>query len=178
MPLAREAGFDALIVSGHESGGRCGAESSFVLLQGALAESDLPVWVRGGVGPNVAAGCVAAGASGVVIDGALLLSRESPLSRVWREHVSRWDGGETSAVVSPVGPGFRVFAPAGSESLARLKAAASQGAPDWNQEVTRVVGWSDGQCAPVGQDAAFAERLARKFVTIGWDCPGRRASDH
>ena len=31
----------------------------------------------------------------------------------------------------------------------------------------REVGWRDGQCAPVGQDAAFAERLARKFVTTG-----------
>ena len=62
--LARSAGFDALILSGHESGGWCGTESSFVLLQGVLAESDLPVWVRGGIGPSVAAGCIAAGASG------------------------------------------------------------------------------------------------------------------
>ena len=52
-----------------------------MLLQGVLAESDLPVWVRGGIGPNVAAGCMAAGATGVVLDGALLLSRESPRAR-------------------------------------------------------------------------------------------------
>ena len=73
------AGVSGLIVAGHEAGGWGGAESSFVLLQRALAASDLPVWVRGGVGPKVAAGCVAAGAAGVVLDGALLLARESPL---------------------------------------------------------------------------------------------------
>ena len=55
--LARSAGFDGLILSGHESGGWCGPESSFVLLQGVLGETALPVWVRGGIGPSVAAGC-------------------------------------------------------------------------------------------------------------------------
>ena len=73
-------------------------ESSFVLLQGVLAESDLPVWVRGGIGPSVAAGCIAAGASGVVLDGALLLTRESPLSPVWRKRIARSDGSETVAI--------------------------------------------------------------------------------
>ena len=61
-------GVDGLIVAGNEAGGWGGADSSFVLLQGALAEgSKIPVWVRGGIGPHVAAGCVAAGAAGVVL---------------------------------------------------------------------------------------------------------------
>ena len=41
-------------------------------MQGVLAESTVPVWVRGGIGPHVAAGCIAAGAAGVVLDGAIL----------------------------------------------------------------------------------------------------------
>ena len=94
--FAQSAGFDALMLSGHESAGWCGPESSFVLLQGVLAESSLPVWVRGGIGPNVAAGCIAAGASGVVLDGALLLSRESPVPAAWRERIARCDGSETT----------------------------------------------------------------------------------
>ena len=93
---AIRAGFPAMIVSGHEAGGWGGAESSFVLLQGVLAEGDPPVWVRGGIGPNVAAGCIAAGAAGVVLDGALLLARESPLGPEWRERIARWDGSETT----------------------------------------------------------------------------------
>ncbi len=164
---ARSAGFDGLILSGHESGGWCGPESSFVLLQGVLAETDLPVWVRGGIGPSVAAGCLAAGAAGVVLDGALLLSRESPLSPQRREQVSRCDGSESVVVVPLSGASLRVFATPGSEALDRLKAAANQDGPTWNQAVFRDVGWADGQCAPAGQDAAFAGRLSRRFVTTG-----------
>jgi acyl transferase domain-containing protein/NAD(P)H-dependent flavin oxidoreductase YrpB (nitropropane dioxygenase family) len=165
--LARSAGFDGLILSGHESGGWCGAESSFALLQGVLAENDLPVWVRGGIGPAVAAACIAAGAAGVVLDGALLLSRESPLSPSWRERLARSDGSETVVIVPRKGANLRVFAPSGSEAVARLKVAAAQGGPTWDDEITRSVGWRDGQCAPAGQDAAFAERLARENVTTG-----------
>jgi NAD(P)H-dependent flavin oxidoreductase YrpB (nitropropane dioxygenase family) len=116
---ARSAGFDGLILSGHESGGWCGPESSFVLLQGVLAETDLPVWVRGGIGPSVAAGCLAAGAAGVVLDGALLLSRESPLSPQRREQVSRCDGSESVVVVPRSHASLRVFATPGSEALDR-----------------------------------------------------------
>ncbi len=163
---ALASGATGLIVSGHEAGGRCGADSSFVLLQAALAEADLPVWVRGGVGQWVAAGAVAAGASGVVLDGALLLSRESPLGPTWRERIARWDGSETSAVMPASGPGVRVFAMPGSPAVARLWAAVGGGVA-WESAVADVVGWGDGQCPPVGQDAAFAARLARQFVTVG-----------
>jgi NAD(P)H-dependent flavin oxidoreductase YrpB (nitropropane dioxygenase family) len=93
---ALAAGVSGLIVAGHEAGGWGGAESSFVLLQSVLRASDeQPVWVRGGIGPKVAAGCVAAGAAGVVLDGALLLARESPLNRHLRDRIARWDGSET-----------------------------------------------------------------------------------
>ncbi len=90
-----------------------------MLLQAALAEGGAPVWVRGGIGPNVAAGCVAAGAAGVVLDGALLLARESPLEPEWRERIARWDGSETTVVAPWSGAGIRVFA------VARLGAPGS-----------------------------------------------------
>ncbi len=104
---AIRAGFSALIVAGNEAQGAIVLESSLDLLQGALAEGNVPVWVRGGIGPAAAAACVAAGAAGVVLDGALLLARESPLDE------------------------------------------------------------TDRQCLPVGPDAALAEQLARKYVTVG-----------
>ena len=65
-----------------------------------MPQGSLPVWVRGGIGPNVAAGCVAAGAAGVVLDGAILLARESPLGPEWRERIARWDGSETTVVAT------------------------------------------------------------------------------
>jgi acyl transferase domain-containing protein/NAD(P)H-dependent flavin oxidoreductase YrpB (nitropropane dioxygenase family) len=165
--VAHSAGFDALMLSGHESAGSCGHESSFVLLQGVLAESSLPVWVRGGIGPSVAAGCVAAGATGVVLDGALILARETRVPAEWRERIARCDGSETTVITPRAGVSLRVFALPGSLALGRLKKAAELGGQSWEDAVRRDVGWRDGQCAPVGQDAAFAERLARKFVTTG-----------
>ncbi len=163
---ANTAGFTGFIVSGNEAGGLCSAESSFVLLQRIMAKNEQPVWVRGGIGPNVAAGCVAAGAAGVVLDGALLLARESPIGSRWRERIARADGSETTVVGPASGGCIRVFGLPGSLSLARLKQAAAQGGAAWDAAVEAEVGWQDGQCAPAGQDAALAERLARKFVTV------------
>lgn len=116
----QSAGFDALILSGHEAGGWCARESSFVLLRGVLAETDLAVWVRGGIGPNVAAGCIAAGATGVGLDGALLLSRDSPVSAEWRLRIWRCDSGETVVVAPENDVGNRCFAVPGSAALACL----------------------------------------------------------
>src|SRR5262249_49270818 len=44
---------------------------------------------------------------------------------------------------------------------------AEEGGRSWEEAVSQKVGWQDGQCPPVGQDAALAERLSRKFVTTG-----------
>ncbi len=48
-----------------------------------------------------------------------------------------------------------------------LRNAANEGGTAWEAAVRDQVGWRDGQCLPVGQDAALADRLARKFVTVG-----------
>jgi len=164
---AIQSGFSALIVAGNEAGGASGFESSFVLLQRALAEGTVPVWVRGGIGPAVAAGCVAAGAAGVVLDGALLLARESPLDDAWRERIARWDGTETTFVCPSSEAGARVFALPGSTALVRLLQSAEVGGTAFLAAVSDEVGWRDGQCLPVGQDAALAGPLARKYVTVG-----------
>jgi acyl transferase domain-containing protein/NAD(P)H-dependent flavin oxidoreductase YrpB (nitropropane dioxygenase family) len=167
MRRAIAAGVAGMMVVGNEAGGWTRSESSFVLMQGALAETSLPVWVRGGIGPTVAAGCVAAGAAGVVLDGAILLARESPLSPEWRERIDRWDGGETTVVASAGGGSVRFFAFPGSEALSKLRAAAAAGGSAWAEAVRDHVGWGARQCHPVGQDSAFAGRLARKYVTVG-----------
>jgi 3-oxoacyl-(acyl-carrier-protein) synthase/NAD(P)H-dependent flavin oxidoreductase YrpB (nitropropane dioxygenase family) len=165
--LAAEAGFDALIVSGHEAGGSLSDESSFILLQAVLDRVETPVYVRGGIGPHVAAGCLASGASGVVLEGALLLARESPLPASIRERIARWDGSETTVVSSASGSKIRLHAPPGSPSLTRLKAASEGSAEVWQAAVSEHVGWAPGQAWPVGQDAAFAADLARRHVTTG-----------
>ncbi|AMV38765.1 type I polyketide synthase [Planctomyces sp. SH-PL62] len=153
---ASEAGAAGVILVGNEAGGRCGVESSFVLLQAVLADGGAPAWVRGGIGPFSAAGCVAAGAAGVVLDGGLLLAKESPLDETTREAIARLDGSETSLVRLADGAEARVHArpgplvPGRAESLGR-----------------DAIGWASGRLWPIGQDAAFAARLARRHVTTG-----------
>lgn len=164
---ASRSGFDALIVAGHEAGGQGGDESTLILLQAALDQVTLPVWARGGIGLRSASACVAARASGVVLDGALLLARESPLAASTRERVARWDGGETVVVGRESGAPVRVYATPGSPVLVRLKEAASRGGADWARTLDREIGWGDGQAWPAGQDSAFAASLARRFVTVG-----------
>ena len=164
---ALRTGASGLIASGLEAGGRCGSESSFVLLQHLLGKVEVPVWVRGGIGPRSAAACVAAGASGVVLDGALLLARESPLSGIDRDRVRASDGGDSVEVRSSEGVGVRVLAPPRSEAIERLRDAAERGGPSWLETVDARVGWGPGQLRPIGQDAAFAEGLALRFETVG-----------
>lgn len=165
---AAVAGFEALIVTGNEAGGRVAEESAFILLQAALGfEEAPPVWVRGGIGLRSAAACVAAGAAGVVLDGAILLAKESPVPASLRRRIERWDGSETTLIGREAGALWRVQADPGSPALARLKQAAGEGRPAWESALSREVGWGEGQVRPVGQDAALAASLARTHVTVG-----------
>ena len=81
---AAELSVSGIILKGHEAGGRVGADTSFVLLQkwrqyAGKNGISLPFWVRGGIGANTAAACLAGGARGVVLDSQVLLTRETPL---------------------------------------------------------------------------------------------------
>ncbi len=154
---AGAAGAAGVILAGHEAGGRCGDESSLILLQAVLADGGPPAWVRGGIGPSAAAGCIAAGAAGVVLDGALLLARESPLDEPTREAIARLDGAETVVLRRECGATVRVYAAPGSAALGHLRR------PEFPHEV----GWSPHQAWPIGQEAAFAASLARRHVTTG-----------
>ena len=148
---AARAGAVGVVLAGHEAGGRCGDDSSFVLLQAVLADATLPAWVRGGIGPTSAAGCVAMGAAGVVLDGALLLAKESPLDEPARQAVARLDGTETSVLRREGGSAVRVYSPPRSAAVDRRQG----------------VGRASGQAWPIGQDAAFAASLAKRYVTTG-----------
>ena len=165
---AIELGYDGLILAGNEAGGRVSDESAFIYLQAVLAMPGAPrVWVRGGIGPNAAAGCVAAGAAGVVLDGALLLSKESPLPASIRERISAWDGVESSLLGASKGLAIRCYAPPTSEVARRLRESEALDPASWKSVAEALIGWDQGQAWPVGQDTALAAELARKHVTVG-----------
>ena len=144
-----EAGVDGLIAKGHESGGRIGEETTFVLLQRLLSTTGIPVWAQGGIGLHSVAACAAAGAAGVVLDSQLALTRESTLPLGVKTVIARLDGSETTCVETGAAC-LRVFAPA-----TELKG-----------HDVRSIGWGDGQLWPIGQEAAFAAPLARRFDRV------------
>lgn len=173
------AGVDGFIAKGNESGGWVGEQTTFILLQQLLAHTCLPVLAQGGVGLHTAAACYVAGAGGVVLDNQFSLTNESPLPSPVKAQIARMDGSETICVGNDLAIPFRAYARPGMSAIEELQKVAltisenipfsSEACITWRQEVNSRIGW-DGlgrRVWPLGQDAAFAEPLARQFGTVG-----------
>jgi malonyl CoA-acyl carrier protein transacylase len=172
-----QAGVDGLIAKGHESGGRVGDETTFVLLQRLLATTTLPVWAQGGIGLHTGAASFAAGAAGVVLDSQLVLTRESGLAPAIKDAVARLDGSETVCVGRELGACIRVVAPPRSTALAELQRFVQlhEGRPvggdtlrEWWRQVGARIGWDapERQLWPLGQDVAPGAPSARRFDRV------------
>ncbi|MCE9563600.1 MAG: acyltransferase domain-containing protein [Planctomycetes bacterium] len=177
-----ELGVDSIILKGHEAGGRIGADTSFVLIQKWRHHADkhkltIPYWVQGGIGPNTAAACLAAGARGVVLDSQVLLARESPLSEAARRRIAGLDGSETAILGAKFGEPYRVYSRPDSsaatelakdeELLISLEQSVEAKCAAWREAVrSRIaVDPSEGLWL-VGQDIATAPALAASGVTV------------
>ena len=162
------SGFTNLVLFGNEGGGSVSEESSFVLLQAVLkvVPEGMRVWVRGAIGLAAAAGVVAAGAVGVVLDGALLLTKESPIPKRFRDRIQRWDGTETAFHGQGDGTGIRVFEAPGSNSRRRIDGPAIEH-PQASRFHLSFSGWAETDLWPIGQDGALASDLARRYKTVG-----------
>jgi acyl transferase domain-containing protein/NAD(P)H-dependent flavin oxidoreductase YrpB (nitropropane dioxygenase family)/NADP-dependent 3-hydroxy acid dehydrogenase YdfG len=166
---AETAGVDALIAKGHEAGGWIGEEGAFVLLQRLLSAASVPVWIAGGVGLHSIAAPYVAGAAGAVLDSQLLLARESPLPEAVRTRIASMDGSETTVLGAGIGMPLRVYNRPDLPALEALRRSESGPADAWKAEVEQRVGWDslEERVVPLGQDAAFAADLARRFETVG-----------
>lgn len=184
------AGADGLIVKGEEAAGDIGDETTFVLLQRLLATQPLPLWPHGGIGEHTIGACMAAGAAGVVLDWQLALSREARPSEAVRAAISRMDGSETVVVGKELGLPVRLYnrrdLPAHEElkrlavDLAREGEQIPSTAARWQAAVRDRIGAADEaeRAWPIGPDAAFAKKLAERFVTVGGIIAGlRRAGE-
>ncbi|MGH9493199.1 MAG: nitronate monooxygenase, partial [Terriglobales bacterium] len=114
------AGADGVVAKGNESGGRVGSETTFVLLQRLCANPSVPVWALGGMGPNGAAACYAAGAAGIVLRDQLALAEESSLPDALRAQIAAMDGSETLCLGEALGAGFRVHRLRGAPTIRAL----------------------------------------------------------
>lgn len=102
---ALAAGAAGVVARGNEAGGLVGDLTTFTLLQhlgaaGLLtsAGAPAPFWAAGGIGEHTAAGAVALGAAGVVLDTQLSLVREAETAAEVAAAVRAMDGSETTLV--------------------------------------------------------------------------------
>ncbi len=159
-----ELEIDGLILKGHESGGRVGADTTFILLQRWHAAvtagevRDLPVYAQGGIGLHTAAACVVAGAAGVVLDNQLLLCRESPLTEEARTCLAAFDGSETQCLKDTREQTYRCFVSRSPLSASRFPLCAVRQS---REQTSETGAWL------IGQDAAFAKTLAQHYHTVG-----------
>jgi hypothetical protein len=114
----------ALILKGNEAGGRVSKYSSFILMQWYLKNSDLPIFIHGGVGKYTAAGMFAAGVSGLVMDSQLLLTDESPVSENFQKLLTMVDESDSTQIEYNDTDIYRVFAKLGTKIVKDLKLMA------------------------------------------------------
>ncbi len=166
------AGATALVARGHESGGRVGELTTCVLLQRVLADPSVtvPVLAAGGIGPHTAAAAVAGGAAGVLLDSQLALTTEGEarLPLAVAAAIRAMDGSETTLVAGHrvlTRPDLTTPAAAGTAETG----AGATGEDAGPARVAALLGARDlhAQLLPIGQDGAFAARLAARHRTTG-----------
>jgi acyl transferase domain-containing protein/NADP-dependent 3-hydroxy acid dehydrogenase YdfG len=160
---------EGLIVKGHEAGGRVGEATSFILLQQAIAGGAAQVFVRGGVGLHSTAALRIGGAAGVVLDDQTLALRESTLPPGIGTVLARMTGAETVLIEGANGIGWRGMEQPGQRAAARLRTALAADPATQDTTAPTAFGWNiaAGQIAPLGQAAAFAPDLARRYGSLG-----------
>ena len=148
------------------------------------------MWAQGGIGLHTAAACYAAGAAGVVLDSQLYLTRESPLPESVRSKIAIMDGSETLCLGQELGEGYRIYTRPGmpvitelreeERKLAESDRPRSEVAERWREAVLERIGWGgQEQCLWfLGQDAAFAAPLARRFGNVAGVIQGIRQAVH
>ena len=152
---------DGIIIKGNESGGYIGEESSFILLQKWAKQTDIPLYIRGGLTPHTAAACHAMGVAGGVLDSQVLLLDESPAVPNLQKILGTLSGSETIAVGNnEKNFYFRVLS---HPQLKKTKAFISKGencAPDTLRKLveSHTIYWLEPKesLLPVGHDICFA----------------------
>lgn len=96
--LPAEGVVEGWLLKGNEAGGFVGEDASFILLQKWRKLSALPLYLRGGLTPHVAAACSAIGMAGGVLDSQVLLLEEAGPSDALIAMLGNLSGNEATAI--------------------------------------------------------------------------------
>ncbi|MFH1767712.1 MAG: nitronate monooxygenase, partial [Candidatus Omnitrophota bacterium] len=107
--MAVSAGADFIVASGNEACGPVSQKTSLILIQEILEGLDIPLVIRGGLGPQGAAAAMVAGCSGCILDTQVLLVYDSPLSRDLKECLSMVSPCDTSVVGDILNCSYRLL---------------------------------------------------------------------
>ena len=169
----------ALVLKGNEAGGKVSKYSSFILLQWYLKNSDLPVFVQGGVGRYTAAGMFAAGASGVVLDSQLFMCDEVPVAPNFKKLMGMVDESDSTEIIFIGQDIYRVFAKLGTKIVKDLKVQAVEltDDPEGREKLYQLI--ADNMTEPgddsiqfiqalfyMGQDGVFAKDFVSRSTKI------------
>ncbi|MCP4020628.1 MAG: polyketide synthase, partial [Desulfobacteraceae bacterium] len=168
-----------LVLRGNEAGGKTSRYSSFILMQWYLKNSDLPVFIHGGVGRYTASGMFAAGVSGIVLDTQVLMADEAPVSKNFKKLLSMLDESDSTEVLFQETETYRVFAKLGTKIVKDLKQRAIElsdqenGSEKLYREIIQHMVSFDDQDAQfiqslfyLGQDGIFAKDFAKETKSL------------
>lgn len=179
--LAQRVKADAVIAKGHESGGRVGDTTTYVLVQQCARFVEIPVWASGGIGAHTSAAVAAAGAAGVVLDSQLYLCRDSLVPADVQLRFERLDGSETALVRDSQSRAVRLFGANGSARMQKFEQAfAENKIADAEAVLEDNVEASEDELFLIGQDSCFARNLALNGGTVSGciDLIGRNVIEH
>ncbi|MBK1615035.1 beta-ketoacyl synthase, partial [Rubrivivax gelatinosus] len=167
---ALDAEVDALLLKGNEAGGFVGEDASFILLQKWRGRTALPLFVRGGLTPAVAAGCSALGVAGGVLDSQLLLLDESRLGEAGQAVIAGLSGNETVAVGDGEhGEYVRILSrPGHAVAKALITDGDGCGFAALRAQVAGRINWDDPRAGllPVGHDVCFAADWRKRYGQV------------
>ncbi len=174
--MALRCGAEFVLASGCEAGGFVSTRTTSILAQELCAELDLPVVVRGSVGPLGAAALYAAGCAGCVLDTQILLTEESPIGGELRRRLEGISATDCRLFGDLVGRAYRGLPEAGSGLLSDLSQTEQQ--VFWQNEDREEQSHRfrnaiapfartgvAGDLKPVGQGIEFAQRFAERGLS-------------
>jgi acyl transferase domain-containing protein/NAD(P)H-dependent flavin oxidoreductase YrpB (nitropropane dioxygenase family)/NAD(P)-dependent dehydrogenase (short-subunit alcohol dehydrogenase family)/phosphopantetheinyl transferase/acyl carrier protein len=174
---AEKAGAAALIARGNEGPGWVSETNGFVLVQKILAVCNLPLFLQGGVGLRTAAGAVAAGASGVVLDVHLLMTDGSAVPRPFQDFLGSLSLPTTVLLAEPWGNPLRVYCRVGTKIVKNLRKVEDTLVPDdfpsyrerLNAALRNPVTSADADEAllPLSEDIVTSRSLVERHRTAG-----------